>query len=247
MWPFRKQKKEFLIERPMAVPSVLEDLDGQRRYTPDLARLEMIEHHHLFVIGEMQAGHHQSDMIADDERTGVEAFSQRDFHFLMNDLGVMSHPLLFPSEIPSTLWKLPLLPVKGEIVKIKPRRFLELDKYYHNTVRFVRLPIMIVIPLSSATFKDREVAQKAFGKTIKARPTADGKTIRRMAGDLPMQTATVHRKVYRMWAQTYFAPPSYWYELLSDYNNPPVKTFHNPNGIVKNYSRFTVDEYDPPF
>lgn len=227
-WPFGQAKQQNLELSDNSVLSVLEELDPQRRYTPDMARLEMSEYHFLFAYGEMQKLHHQQELIALDERTGWEAFTQVNYHILMNDMGIMSHPLLFNDLKPDTIRHIHALPVKGEIIKLSPRRFLELDNYYHNTVRFVRLPVMLVVPFSHLMFNDRRQAENLFGPHL--------------------QTANVSKRgVYRVWAQAYFAVRNYWYDLLTDYNNPPVETFENPHGLIKKYYRFTIDQYNPPF
>lgn len=251
MWPFNRKRKLELSVNP--VLSVLEELEPHRRYTPDLARLEMLQHHFLFVPGEMQQRHHQQEMLSLEERTGWEAFTQLNFHFLMHDLGVMSHPLLFHDLKP--IKPLAALPIKGEIVRISSRRFLDLDNYYHNTVRFVRLPVMLVVPFTKLLFNDRRMANNLF--PIKQPVFEDSPYLVGLAKDKhenrkktlsPRQTADVNKNgVYRVWAFTYFAPSNYWYELLSDYNNPPVKSFDNPDGLIKKYYRFTIDQYDPPF
>ena len=222
-WPFKRKVAE---PSRFDLPVAIGELDAERRYTPDMARLEMLEYHFLFVCGEMQKYHHQQEEIALDERTGWEAFTQVNFHLLMSDLGRMSHPLLFHDLNPMP--RIEALPVKGEIVRLSPRRFLALDKYYHNTVRFQRLPVMLVVPFSKLLFNDRRQADILFGPHL--------------------QSADVKKRgVYRVWAHTYFAPKSYWFDLLTDYNNPPVKAFENPDGLIKKYYRFTVDQYDPPF
>jgi len=232
MWPFKRK----IVDRSS---ELLEQISKMRQYTPDMAFLERKAEHNLFVCDELRPGLHKHSMLKDQRNTGYQAFTQNFCMMLYHDLGKESYPLVFPSGLD---YHNPpkLLPIKGELYKVEPRLFLELDRYRQNGVQFFREEVLIVVPLTQIWFKDRQDADNLYGE----KKGFAGRT------GSPVQTCLFHdRGVYRVRAWMYFAMYDYWGDLLNiNVLHPPVTQHTSKEGVIKRYYSFSDIECDgPPF
>lgn len=245
----RKPRQE--IKNPELWGSWFEEVEQKRRYTPDLPELERLAWHWMFIPDEMQQDHWQHHMLKDCEKAEEVGFTQSQYMMLKNDLGIFSRPLIFKDQL-GYKNPPPLLPIKGELYKVPPKVFVELDKDKQNTVFFFRQQVWIVVPYTHLWMKDRTVYEKIFGKKLirgVTLPEQGGKKVVRDGG--VQQSSYITRPgVRRVMAWMYLANRDYWEDLLNlSVSNPPVHTFKNPTGLVKEYYRFTDAEYNnkPPW
>lgn len=221
------------------------EVEASRRYTPDLPELERQVWHWFFIPDEMQVDHWQHHLLKDCEKVEEVGFTQSKYMMLKNDLGIFSRPLIFKDQL-GYKNPPPMLPIKGELYKVPPKVFTVLDKDKQNTVFYFRQQISIVIPYTQLWVKDRSMIEKIIGKGL-----VRGVTLPEQGGKKVVRTGGTHQSSYisrpgvrRVWAWMYFADPSYWEEILNlSVSHPPVHHYTNPDGLVKEYYRFTDAEY----
>ncbi len=260
---FRPKKKEPDLTKPPApwVQTFFEEAKQETRYSPDMPELHRREWHWYFSCDETQEGHHQEILMKNAiEKEEGDAFTLARYMMLNHDRGIFSHPLIFEDDLgyknaPK------MLQIKGELYKLPPEAFYELDKYRQNTVFCSRRLIPIVMPYETLMFKDREVARRVLG--MKKRPilNRDGSpkldvNLRPRFHPTVVDTNFISRpgmSHYNAWV--YISSPSYWEDYLDlNSSHPPVRSFHNKNdkALVKEYYRYTDLEYksdkggDPP-
>jgi hypothetical protein len=101
----------------------------------------------LFVYGnEMDKGA-ENHLIADKELPNngrlASAFTHKRFHMVKKKLGQHSYPIALELQ-PSLVTRTER--IKGELWKVRPERYLELDKYMENRVFFRRRRVQVTIP-----------------------------------------------------------------------------------------------------
>lgn len=226
-----------------------DEVETSRRYTPDLPELERLQWHWFFAIGAMQKDQHQHHLLEGCEMSEYAGFTQDRLMMLKQDLGILSTPLVFNSDLG---YKNPpeLLPIKGELYKVPSRHFIKIDKELNNTVSCFRRQVRIVIPYSGLWIKDRTKIDRLLPKQF-ARETKNGKGEKVIRdGGQPQTHVMPHQGVITVFAWMYFADRSFWEDYL-DLNtlHPPVKSYDNPKGLIRKYYRFTNVEYNhkPPW
>lgn len=229
-------------------PAFRNEIALSRINTPDMRNLEMQEDHFLAVADEMQEDHWNYGNFHFMEKLKYDVFTQHPVMMLKEDLGPQSHPLIFNSTLRYQNPP-PFVPVKCELYRVTPQHILMLDKYKLNTVVFERKKILLVIPYSELFFKDRSIAKSLLGR--ESNPNRLLEINGHKTGLLKDTTVGIDkallrkRGVYRVWGWMYFSKPSFWENLISITNrNPPVRTFTNPDGVVKEYYKYTNAEYD---
>lgn len=240
-----RRKPRLEIKDPEKWAPWFAEVEQRRRYTPDLPELERQAWHWFFIPDEMQTDHWQNHLLKDCEKMDELGFTQDKLMMLKNDLGIFSRPLVFCSQL-GYQNPPPLLPIKGELYKVPPAVFVELDKDKQNTVFYFRRQVSIVIPYTHLWVKDRTIIDKILGKPLVrgvTLPEEGGKKVVRTGG--ARQSSYIERQgIRRVWAWMYFADPNYWEDLLNiSASHPPVHRYKNPVGLVKEYYCFTNDEY----
>jgi len=203
-----------------------------------MRNLEMQEDHFLSVADETQEDHHGHVKLNFMEKLDYDVFTQHPVMMLKEDLGKESHPLIFDNTLRYQNPP-PFVPVKCELYRVTPWHLLRLDNYKQNTVVFQRKKILLVIPYTQLFFKDRSVAQNLMGKDTKQH------NLTGQSGNTIHNAMLKKQGVYRLWGWMYFALPSFWENMISITDrHPPVRTFSNPEGVVKEYYKFTDAEYN---
>lgn len=161
------------------------------RYTPDLALLQEKEHWWIFICGEEMSKHHK-DWLMDPEKPRYEAFTAKEDYILWRKyLGqkTVAIPLLADSIPYVKNMKLnnncmyPAARLRGQLFKILPEHFIELDEYKENGVVFDRQRVDILIPYSSL---DEDVNQKRHLKYLQAWMYVGKPDFWRLMGDSPL-------------------------------------------------------------
>lgn len=216
----------------------LHDVAMSRLHTSDMRNLEFQLDHFLAVADETQEDHHGYGNLNFLEKLDYDVFTQHPVMMLKEDLGVQSHPLIFNTTLRYQNPP-PFIPVKCELFRVAPEHILKLDKYKQNGIAFERKKILLVIPYTQLWFKDRSIAQNLFGKEHSPHRSTG------MSADTVSKALLKKRGVYRVWGWMYFAKPQFWENIISITDrHPPVRTFTNPDGVVKEYYKFTDAEYN---
>lgn len=253
--------KNYFRRKPSAIiqPETAEWIDDffdeaqdMRRYTPDYPELERKEWHWFFSCDETQTGHHQEILLKNAEKSEYEGFTQDKLMMLNNNLGILSHPLIFQDDL--GYQKPPkLLPIKGELYKVTPAQLAELDKYRQNTVFCFRRQVSIAVPYSQLFAKDRVDLERMFkGRAREViLPEEKGRKAIRNGRVIQSNLMTLPG-IRRVWAWLYISDKYYWEDLIDrSSKNPSVQSFTNanPKALIKEYYRFTDYEYQskPPW
>ena len=112
-------------------------------FTPDIARLEKYQRQLLFVTDEWMSDRNQSMVLRDEPdmaKYECAAFTMHKYRFLTYK------GILEPEPTPVVLQGWDGCKIKGEIVSIRPRLFLKLDKLKLNGVKFERRRVHLIRP-----------------------------------------------------------------------------------------------------
>lgn len=133
-------------------------IDNERTgvYSPDVLLLEQKANHLVFLYCDRQTNHPRSVDEADHVWWGQ---TEREFLLWKHELGKLSYPIV-------TNWmpefkRLPHLPVRGEVVRMRTHRLLELDRERDNPVKFKRVRVNVDVPHHQMTYtKDRSSMER---------------------------------------------------------------------------------------
>lgn len=196
--------------------------------TPDYSILQQCKYQLLFVYNEFQKGCREHEGFMDfDAKPCGQAFTVDD-HFTVwkKNLGKESFPIaLVGDRKASETWYTssrrlsngvnrayirvaPKARIKGEVYAVRPYQYLELDKYYENTVQFDRVRVKLVMPYT--------------------RIEADHKTF------TIVKTHTSH--IIRAWM--YMGRSDYWSDLLDCGINFSLIPHYEGHGKLNTYYRY---------
>jgi gamma-glutamylcyclotransferase (GGCT)/AIG2-like uncharacterized protein YtfP len=223
MWPFKKAR--------LAQDTLNEEIERLLQWTPDAAELEKVKTHNLFVYDQMQPNCRDNWRVQQYERK-YTAFTQKGHLMLTQDLGRLSHPLIFKDKPFTMAPSVELLPIRGELYKVPPDFIHSLDKVRGNGVQLRREEITVIVPTTHLSFKDRADAQRVFGATSR-----NGRDVQTITG--LVEAARVNP--CKAWI--YYADEEYWKDLLNDYEFPVGKRFENAEGVVRKFYHYD----EPPF
>lgn len=115
--------------------------DGTPTHTTDVLRLQQRANWLVFLYCDMQHKHpraiDQSDLV-------WEGFTKDHYTMWKNDLGKLSHPVLF--DFDRRLSSVSHNKVRGEVVRMRTNRLIELDAERQNGVQFQRVRVQISVP-----------------------------------------------------------------------------------------------------
>lgn len=109
-------------------------------YTPDWWQLQQYEWQLLFVYGEEKRGLLRNELVVTPSENELlyDAYSEGDFSLINKDLGDLSFPIALHQQFKSYP-PAPMLKVRGEIYRVRPRTFIDLDNCKLNGVQFIRI------------------------------------------------------------------------------------------------------------
>lgn len=173
-----------------------EKIRDVRQFTPDMAVLERKPWHFLFVYDNAKSSMAGHARLNGAEKVDYDVFTQNPCMVLERDLGMLSYPIAFSSDLKFQNPPGPMINLKGELFKVSSNDFLSLDFYYQNGVTFQRRPTIAVVPLTHLFFKDRQHAENLYG------PERTGSAF------------LTKKAVYRVPCYMYFGVEAYWEPLI---------------------------------
>lgn len=137
VWPFNKAKEA-------SVPNQweLEEAFDFAPFTPDIAILQTRQTQLLFVYDEVKKGFPEFGMIEEYSIPLGTVFTKDDFALFKRKLGKESYAFAL-DEAP---FKVPHTSIKGELHAVQSMRFIELDTYMENGVKFERRRVTVLMP-----------------------------------------------------------------------------------------------------
>ena len=124
-------------------------LDGERDskfFTPDLWKLEQYEYQLLFMPGEFMPRHPGYQDIQPhlykNKPLGPAFTADAGWAFWKHKLGKFSYPIPLLNNLKRVITGR----IKGEVLAVRPKFFIELDKYYQDRKEFIRFRTSIVVP-----------------------------------------------------------------------------------------------------
>jgi hypothetical protein len=178
--------------------------DGELKHTPDVLRLQQRSNWLVFLccelqhrIGSIENQAHQQWL---EEGFQVwEGFTKEHFTMWKNDLGKLSHPVVFKRE--GRLSAVSHNKVRGNIVRMRTPRLIKLDGERQNGVQFQRVRVQVSVPhFALIPVKDRSSHQRLHGGNY-------------VKGDY--QAVPCEQLV---WAWMYIGRPEFWLEDLRKVN-----------------------------
>lgn len=127
---------------------VIQAARTQTDMTPDTTELEQMHTHLLFVCGNEQKGHRNHDMLDGAKLVSDEVFSVERFEFYNKQRGSEFVPFMFGREpLPHEIIdKHPRLRIRGELYRVIPQFFFDMDKWRQNGAQFTRKHIAVLVP-----------------------------------------------------------------------------------------------------
>lgn len=140
----------------------LDRVTADYRYTKDIADLELLAGHYLFVYDNMKTGHRQASVLAGAELKG-EVLSRDPYSVFVRNLGANSYPLPLARKYPG----LPHSRILGELYFVDTKTLVEIDNLRRNGVEFTRQRVISLFPfkerwLDNETMELRETRIRYF-------------------------------------------------------------------------------------
>jgi hypothetical protein len=131
------------FQRKMRIPSKgwLERMTSKYRYTPDIARLENIVGHYLFICDDLKELHRRHNLIS-PYPVQAEAVTKDSFAVWVRHLGKESYPI----PLPDRCARMPYSRIQGELYFVPTSVIVSIDNYRRNGVEFHRKRIDVRIP-----------------------------------------------------------------------------------------------------
>lgn len=153
----RRVKSLFQAEYPPR--EWLAGIQEATRYTPDLWHLERFQKQLLFVYGPEMLRHDKNEVLLKDDDPLCTAFTFENFSMWKHKLGAETYPVVMEKHLScedlhwfKALYDSPWAKIKGELYAVTPERFLTLDTYYENGVKFVRKRTHLIIPYRDSRY-----------------------------------------------------------------------------------------------
>ena len=181
---------------------------SETKYTPDILFLEQYDFQLIFVYDEFRRNHRHNQKLGLDFI--CNAFTKDYFSLWKKKLGRETSAIMLESRFNTV----PSYPVQGEIYKIRPQQFLELDTMKENGVCFYRKRITLDVPYRTVKWtKERGVF-------------------------------TTEEELQRIKAWTYIGIPDYWNPIIDGgYSFGIVNHYSSKKPWVNSYYSFTPKEY----
>jgi len=185
----------------------------QTKYTPDIAKLEQYAFQLYFACDETQEGQSQYKLIEDGAYV-CPAFTQSSFNYWQPNIPWEPPIPMLSKEI---IKPLPFYPdiakIKGQVYAIRPKCFLELDKYKLNGVKYQRNRVRLLVPYRSLKFI---------------------KDLSNIPDDIEFVSPEGHvgrsvEKIVVIRAWMYTGIPEYWDKLISAFDYGSVQTYQSKN------------------
>lgn len=129
--------------------------DGSE-FTPDLWKLEQHEYQLLFVPDVFMSRHRGFAILEEtayERKPIATAFTADNFWgFWKHKLGADSYAVPLVNQRKDNTWYNACGRIKGELLAIRPRAFIDLDIYYQNRLEFLRFRNNIIIPYKKKTY-----------------------------------------------------------------------------------------------
>lgn len=181
-------------------------------FTPDIAKLERYKYQLIFVYDETMFGHPQAQLLKDKASLLSKAITKNQYTMWKRKLGKETYPVAMDKKFHNLL----SAPIKGELYRMRPKHFIELDSYKDNGVRYYRKRIDIVVPWKEV------VRHKTTNVVI---------------------TKAERKTEVKAWM--YIGVPDFWEEVLdAGFMSSPVRCFQPNDPRAKPYYMFTKLEYD---
>lgn len=154
---FARKKVEETYDHVVTCPSKewVQEAGEETRYTPDMWMLDESAWHNLFVYGTFQRGLRDHNWFLSPDKCHVPvrrclAFTENTgLTLVKKNLSTKSFPIALT---PTTeLSSLKTGRIQGEVYSVRPKHFLQLDKYHENTVQFIRVRVNLTVPYRCIT------------------------------------------------------------------------------------------------
>lgn len=173
-------------------------------HTPDLPFLEQFEFIRLFVYDRMKKNHSWNKLLGPESEFVAHAFTKHPFCMYNKDLGKQSFPVAIRPQPGSHLQEKfgelrgPAY-IRGEIHKVRPLTFRELDREMENRYVFRRERIRLLVPTKRLQFQRERYAE------------VRGNTVTHVTSSY-----TEERVMHEVRAFAYIGMPEYWGDMLAD-------------------------------
>lgn len=139
MWPFSTKRKE-----AYTVPDgwELQQAFDFAPNTPDIAILQTRKTQLLFVYDEMKKGFPEFGMIEEHAIPLGVVFTKADFSLYKRKLAKETYAFA----LDDSPFKVPKTSIKGELHAVQSMRFIELDTFMENGVKFERRRVSVILP-----------------------------------------------------------------------------------------------------
>lgn len=213
-----------VISEPLPPTEWFKEIEDRQRYTPDGHLNDSREFMLLFVYDRKMEKMNENSLIADSSLPNrgklATAFTSKSFYMVTKQLGQFKYPIALEMK-PSMTTR--IAKIKGELWKVRPDRYLELDKHMENKVFFKRRRIQITVPCYISV-------NRVPGASV------NNNAARLLGG--------TKRGPYApsVEAWTYIGDPDYWVPQLDGgyiFKRCPIFTAKNPQTWVQEYTQFT--------
>ncbi len=216
MFAFAKKLFQHQTDHYPVLQAIQEDTTGV--HSPDILLLEQKLYHLVFLYCDRQYKHPREMKDVDHLWT---AETQRPYLLWKHDLGKLSYPIATKALFKHR--RIPVLPIRGEIVKMSTAQLVELDREKRNRVQFnrVRVPLTVTVELVKDTQTRIEEGLYSPGPYLR--------------GDKQKQ-----RIQYNGEAWMYVGHSPYWLELIDGgFNGIREATSCLPNKVKAERGDFT--------
>lgn len=206
-------------------PSWFKSVKEQSIRTPDIAKLEEYEYQLLFSCDETQTKQPKHNLIEDGDYI-CPAFTQVSYNYWLPDTPFM--PAVPMEAMGYGVYVMPNAPpsakIKGQLHKIRPYQFINLDNYKENGVQFSRKRVKLIVPFRAVkVLRDPATVPLDMEEMdiLRGNPHVAN-------GNVPSIYATKETVVI-IKAWMYIGIPEYWDKLISAFDYKSVQTYTAKN------------------
>lgn len=238
---FNAVKKLLSPSIVMPSPDWISEATNATQFTPDVAFIENIQVHILFLVDNHQSQFKGFDIVKDGLAfSNGHAFTRDKFQMWKKPLGRESFPVPILST-PTNETVAPWFPkprvIKGELYGVRAYTLMELDKAMANTVQFVRRRVRLVYPYHGLYRMPVEKGLEYISRTERHI---------RYETDIPKKMLSPEL-IHKPSAWMYVGRDEYWADQMGesayDSRLKVVRAFEpKRDGMIRSYYQFTKNE-----